>query len=354
MKRAGVIGKVTCLFAAAGMAAFVALPAATTPARAVVDGPEVSWRLSTWGNPRAFTEGVEHLAKRLDEETGGKFQLKVFHGEALSKAKENLDGLKINAFEAAMFCNFYHPGKNPAFMVFALPFLPLGDWQVSAHVRHKLYEHPALVKDMEQWNAITYASTLLPQYEFLGRGEPPMTLDDWKGLRVRAGGGVGDAMEKLGASRQTVTATETYTAIERGTMDAISLPFTYAQIAYKIHEVADWYTSNLSPGTSDCPIVLNKEKFEALPEQYQQLIWDLRDEVTEVHIAAYKRADEKNFPILDENLEKIVYDDETLAAFREAAGEPVWEEWVADNKDDFDAQGVLDRLFELAEEAESM
>lgn len=346
MKRAGFIGKIACLFAAAGM-----LGISVTTAAAAVDGPEVSWRLSTWGNPRAFTEGVEHLAKRLDEETGGKFQLKVFHGEALSKSKENLDGLKINAFEAAMFCNFYHPGKNPAFMVFALPFIPLGDFEVSAHVRHKLYEHPALKADMEQWNAMTYASTLLPQYEFLGRGEPPLKLEDWKGLRVRAGGGVGQAMEKLGATRQTVTATETYTAIQRGTMDAISLPFTYAQVAYKIHEVADWYTSNLTPGTSDCPIVLNKTAYEKLPEQYQKLLWDLRPEVTEVHINAYKAADKKNFPILDENLEKIVYDEETLAKFREAAGKPVWDEWVAENKDKFDAQDILDKLFQYAEEA---
>ena len=117
---------------------------ALSEALAKIDGPEVNWRFSTWGKKRAFTEGVEHLAKRLADETGGKFKLKVFYGEALSKARENLDGLKINAFEGAHFCNFYHPGKTPAYMVFTLPFLPLGDWKTSAAVRNELPKHPAL------------------------------------------------------------------------------------------------------------------------------------------------------------------------------------------------------------------
>lgn len=342
----------TCMAgAAAAVLSLFVMDARTSAAQAVVDGPEVNWRFSTWGNPRAFTKGTEHLAKRLEEETGGKFTLKVFHGEALSKAKENLDGLKLNAFDGANFCNFYHPGKNPAFMVFSLPFLPLGDWDVSAKVRNELYQHPALIKDMAQWNAVAYTSTLLPQYEFLGKGKPPKTLEDWKGLRVRAGGGIGDAMEKLGAVRSTVPAPEVYTGMERGTMDAASLPYTYAHASYKIPEVADWFTANMSPGTSDCPVVFNKTSYDKLPDQYKKLLEDLKPEVTEVFIEAYKAADAKNLPAFEKKLEKIEYDDATLKQFREVAGKPVWDEWVAKNKDNFDAQGVLDQLFKLAEEA---
>jgi len=232
------ISRITAGVAAIAIAAFVWDTTASL-AQAKVDGPEVSWRFSTWGKSRAFTKGVEHLAKRLDEETGGKFKFKIFYGGQLSKSRENLDGLKINAFEGANFCNFYHPGKNPTFMVFALPFLPLGDWKQSAAVRNELPKLPAMVKDLARWNAVHYASTLLPQYEFLGKGKPPMKLEDWKGMRVRAGGGVAQAMVALGAIRQTVTATETYTAIQRGTMDAVSFPFSYAHFAYKINEVTD-------------------------------------------------------------------------------------------------------------------
>lgn len=334
-------------------AAALALVAGAAPA-ANVDGPDVFWKWSTWGNPRAFTAGVEKLSERVAEETGGKFKIQVFYGEQLAKSKENLDGLKNNAFEGAMFCNFYSPGKNPAFMVFSLPFVPLGDWKVSAHVRNTLFQHDALQADMAQWNAIPYVSTLLPQYEFLGTGKPPQTLEDWKGMRVRAGGGIGEAMDVLGATQQTVPASETYTLMQRGGVDAVSFPYTYAHVSYKINELAEWYTSNMSPGTSECPMVFNKKAFEDLPQQYQDLLMSLKDEVTQAMIDKYVAADEKNLPEFEAKMTKIVYDDATLAQFAEIAGKPVWEKWVADNKDKFDAQSVLDRLWELVNEAKSM
>ena len=50
---------------------------------------------------------------------------------------------------------------------------------------------------------------------------------------------------------------------------------------------------------------------------------------------------------------KIVYDEATLKAFHEVAGKPVWDEWIAANKDKFDAQGVFDAVWAYAKEAEA-
>ena len=345
------LGSVPLAITAAAALSLLAWDATTSIAQAKVDGPEVKWRFSTWGKRRAFTEGPEHIAKRIAEETGGKFTMKIFYGAQLSKSKEHLDGLKINAFDAGTFCNFYHPGKNPAFMVFSLPFLPLADAKVSAYVRNKLFQHPALKADMDRWNAIAYMSTLLPQYEFLGKGKPPLKLEDWKGMRVRAGGGIGDAMVKLGATKMTVTAVEIYTTMQRGAMDAVSLPFTYAHQSYKTPEISTWYTSNLAPGTSECPITLNKTSYDKLPPQYKQLLQDLKPEVNEVYFKVYEAADKKNIPMFEKKMQKITYTDAELKRFKAVAGKPVWDDWVAKNKGKFDAQGVLDAVFKFAKEA---
>jgi len=313
-----------------------------------VEGPEVEWRYSMWGNPRAFTAGIEHLAKRVSEETGGKFTITIGYGEQFSKARENLDSIKLGAVDGASFCNFYHPGKNPAFMVFSLPFLPLGDWTVNKEARQKLYTNPALVKDMDQWNAMVYAGAVMPQYEFLGNGKPPKNLEDWKGLRVRAGGGIGDAMEKLGAIKTTTAATEVYTSMQRGTMDAASFPYTYAQAAYKIPEVSEWYTTNMSPGTSACPTVFNKTSYANLPPQYKQLLEDLRPSVYDVQVQAYQDIDKINLPIFAKELEGITYTPEQLAEFQAIAAKPVWDAWIADNKDKFNGQELIDAILEVA------
>jgi TRAP-type C4-dicarboxylate transport system substrate-binding protein len=287
------------------------------------------------------------LAAQLKEKTGGNFTINIGYGEQYSKARENLDSIKLGAVDGASFCNFYHPGKNPAFMVFSLPFLPLGDWNVNQKARETLYAHPAFVADMDQWNAMVYAGALMPQYEFLGNGPPPLKLEDWKGMRVRAGGGIGDAMVKLGAVKQTTTATEVYTSMQRGAMDAASFPYTYAQAAYKIPEVSKWFTNNMSPGTSACPTVFNKDSYAKLPPQYKALLEELRPEVYRVQAQAYQDIDAVNLPKFKAQLQEILYTPEQLAQFKDVAAEPVWAEWVEANKDKFDGREFIDLIIQI-------
>ena len=173
---------------------------------AEVEGPELKWNMSLWGKKRAFTAGAEKLSELLAAKTGGNWSLELHYGAALSKSRENLDGISVDAFESAMMCNFYHPKKNPALMVLTLPFLPMAGWEDNRKIREAVYGHEAIQKELAQWNAKIYVSSFLPQYEFLGKGEPPMALDDWNGKTVRAGGGLGRAMKVLGATPTSSTA----------------------------------------------------------------------------------------------------------------------------------------------------
>jgi len=312
---------------------------------AEVDGPKLKWDVSLWGKPRPGTALVDALAARVETATGGNWRIALHYGEALSKARENLDGIAIDAFQAAMVCNFYHPRKNPALMVLTMPFLPMDTWENNRRVREAVYAHPAVRKELARWNAMAYTSTFLPQYEILGRGKPPVDLEGWRGLTVRAGGGIGQAMKLLGATPTSSTATEVYTGVQQGTMDAASFPFTYGHISYRIHEVAEWFTGNLSPGTSDCPLAFSITAYEALPTQYKQLLADVKEDVIAAQIQAYVDFDTENLPLLTESLHEIRYSEEQLAAFRAKAGEPVIEAWIEDNEDRFDARGLVESVF---------
>src|SRR3546814_17285227 len=96
-----------------------------------------------------------------------------------------------------------------------------------------------------------FRSNQLPQSEFIGTGAPPKSLDDWKGRRVRAIGGIGEATRVLGAVPTSVPAPEVYTSLERGMVSAASLPFTYNHVAMRLHQISQWYTVNMAPGPSD-------------------------------------------------------------------------------------------------------
>ena len=312
---------------------------------AEVDGPELEWDISLWGKKRAFSAGVEKLSELVAEKTGGNWSIVIHYGEALSKSRENLDGLAIDAFEGAMFCNFYHPEKNPALMSLTMPFLPMSEWENSRKIRDTVLNSAAVKKELAQWNAMIYSSSFLPQYEFMGKGAPPRTLKDWEGLTVRAGGGVAQAMKVFGATPMTLPATEVYTGIQQGTMDAASFPFTYSHVAYKIHEITDWYTSNLSPGTSECPLAFSINAYNALPDQYKALLEDVKEDVIAAQIQAYIDIDKVNIPMLKETLDEVIYTDEELAVFRKEAGRPVIDAWIEDNQDKFDARGLIEEIF---------
>ena len=312
------------------------------------ESTSLKWDASLWANPRAGTVAVDALARLLAERTDGAWQLNVYYGEALSKSRENLDGLAIGAFEVAMVCNFYHPQKNPALMVLTMPFLPMASAEASQQVRRAVYSHPAVVEEFARWGAMIYTSTYLPQYEFMGRGAPPETPEDWQGMTVRAGGGIGDAMQLLGATPTSSTATEVYTGVQQGTMDAAAFPFTYSHVAYRIHEVSDWYTNGMAPGTADCPVVIRKSAYDALPPEYQGILDEVKADVDAEQIQAYREVDAVNLPLLRESLTEVTYTPEMRNALRESVGRRVIETWIAENQDQFDARGLVELAFEAA------
>ncbi len=319
----------------------------------MVDGPKVTWRLSLWGKRRAFSEGLEYISSEVSKRTGGKFQVKLYYGEQLSKSKENLDSISVGAIEAALFCASYHPGKNAPLNVLDLPFLPLGDLDVMLKVHEKVYAHPSAAKALAKWNARLYMSNVLPQYEYMGKGTPPKSVADFKGKRLRALGGMGRAAKAIGAVPTTVTASETYTALQRGTVDAIGFPYTYTFAAYKLDEVADWYTTNMALGTVNCPIVFNVGAYDRLPDQYKKLLDDVKAGAVEAQKAAYKAKDEINIKKWAANpkLTAVEIPEAEMAEFRRIGGQPLWNEWVKENEGKIPAQELLDLVLKTAAEA---
>ena len=340
--------------AASLVAAGASLAGSVTPAAAqMVDGPEVSWKMSLWGKRRAFTEGAEYVSSQVAERTGGKFTIKLFYGQQLSKSKENLDGISLGAFEAAIFCASYHPGKNAPLNVLDLPFLPLADFGVMRKVHDAVYGHPAAQEALGKWNAYIYMSNILPQYEYMGKGNPPQSVADFKGKRLRALGGMGRAAELIGATPSTMPASETYTALQRGTVDAIGFPYSYTFAAYKLDEIADWVTTNMSLGTVNCPSVFNVEAWNSLPDQYKELLLSLKDGAYTAMEAAYQEKDVANEKKWREGgkIQMVQIPEDEMAGFREIAGQPVWDAWVEDNQGDLPAQELLDLVLSTAKAA---
>lgn len=302
-------------------------------AQNIVEGPNVTWNVSLWGSPRAFTQPAEDFRELLSERTEGRFDFKLYYGAQLSAPRENLDGLQVGAFEAAYYSSAFSPDRNPLAMGLDLPFLPIPDLETRKRVVEAYMNHPAAQAEWERLGVKWLYGVLAPQFEFMGAGEPPLTLEDWKGKRVRALAGLAEAMNALGATSVSLSPTEVYTSLERGVIDAASFPFSYAHGSYGLHEVSNWYTSNLNPGVNHAFIFASQSAWDELPDQYKELFLEVKDAVYARNITAMKEADEKWLPIFAEaGIEPVVYPEEEIQRWVDTVAKPVWAAWVEEQE----------------------
>ena len=322
-------------------AALALLAALTTEALAT------QWDVSLWGKRRAFTEHVERLAELVAEKTGGAFTLNLSYG-GLSKNRENLDGIAIGAFEMAQFCAGYHEDKNPTITVMELPFLGIDSLEEELAASKAVYAHPAVQADLARWNAFLLMPTPQPQYNIVGVGEAPQSLDDLRGLAVRATGGIGEAMRALGAVPTSLTATEVEQAMSSGVISAATFA-PHAHIAFGTAERGKWWTSNLSPGSINCPVVVNTDALAALPEDERAALLDSVDEALAHYVDNYANNTMRKWEAkLDEkSIAVVTFDEAELAALRERVAKPRAEEWIKE----MEARGLPGReLFQLVQD----
>lgn len=309
---------------------------------------ETTWNVSLWGKRRAFTEHVEKLAELVEVKTNGDFKLNISYG-GLSKNRENLDGISIGAFEMAQFCAGYHRDKNPSITVLELPFLGVSSLEQEREVSMAVYNHPAVQKDLARWNATLLMPSPLPQYNLVGVGDAPKTLADFKGLTVRATGGIGKAMAAVEAVPTSMSATEVRQSLDSGVVKAVAFA-PHAHMSFGTVESGAWWTTNLNPGTVNCPVVANTDALDALSDANRDALLGSIDEALDYYIATYngKTMDAWGPTLTEKGIESVTYGDAELAAFKAAVAGPASAEWVAENTaKGLPAQELYDLVIDL-------
>lgn len=289
------------------------------------------WNVSLWGKRRAFTEHVEKIAELVDAKTNGEFTLNISYG-GLSKNKENLDGIAIGAFEMAQFCAGYHRDKNPTITVLELPFLGVSSLEQEREIAQAVYQHPAVVKDLSRWNATLLMPSPLPQYNILGVGPQPTTLADFEGLTVRATGGIGKAMAAVGAVPTSMSASEVRQALDSGVVKAVAFA-PHAHMSFGTVETGEWWTTNLNPGTVNCPVVVNTDALAGLSDAHRDALLGSVDEALDHYITTYngKTMDAWGPTLQEKGIASITYTTAELTSFKNAVAGPAAAAWIKDN-----------------------
>jgi len=296
----------------------------------VSEAVATEWNVSLWGKRRAFTEHVEKLAELVNEKTGGDFTLNISYG-GLSKNKENLDGISIGAFEMAQFCAGYHRDKNPSITVMELPFLGVSSLEQEIKLSMAVYQHPAVQADLARWNATLLMPSPLPQYNLVGGGKAPTSLGDFSGLTVRATGGIGKALDAVGAVPTSMSATEVRQSMDSGVIKAVAFA-PHAHMSFGTIENGTWWTTNLNPGTVNCPVVVNTDALDSLSDAHRKALLSSVEASLDHYVEAYESKTMTAWgPALEERgIEQVTFSDAEIASFQATAA-PIAAAWIEEN-----------------------
>lgn len=307
------------------------------------------WHVSTWGKRRAFTENIEKLAELVANKTQGQFRLKISYG-GLSKAKENLDGIAIGAFEMAQFCAFYHSDKTPSMTVTELPFARDVSLSRIAQITQKVYTHPIVVKDMLRWNAVLLMPTPQPQYHLVSKTAAFKSLADFKGMRVRGPGGMMGVLSRLGAVRTGVSFSEVRQSMGSGVIDAAAFA-PHAHLATKTLKVGKWVTTNLNLGSGNCPVVVAKDALAALSAPHRQALLESVPQAIEHHIRYYQDNPVRDYEqaIDQQGLQRVTFNADQNTKLNQLASS-VRQAWIKQHSKRFDAKALFDYTAALFEQ----
>jgi TRAP-type C4-dicarboxylate transport system substrate-binding protein len=104
--------------------------------------------------------------------------------------------------------------------------------------------------------------------------KPVRSLEDLKGLKIRVPSrNAGLVVEAWGATPVSMPAPEIYNAMQTGVIDGAMIDATTLG-AFKLAEVTNFITTGMDTTISNFFLIMNRDSFEGLTEQQQQVVLD--------------------------------------------------------------------------------
>ena len=287
---------------------------------------------------------------RIRERTGGRVEITMFAGGSLAGPMAVLDSVKSGAADIVWVFTTFYPGQFPIADAVALPLLGVETTTQGTQALWDLYETtPALRADLNRDNFKLLMLYTNPRNFITTSKKPVRTVDDMKGLKLRAPAGTATEMVKAwGGVPILMGPGDIYQAVEKGVLDGFV--FEYSGIDnFKLWEVAKFYTE-IPFYVGPFLTLINKSTFDKLPTDVQKIIEEESGRAMSMTLAAafQKSADEVRTMIMTQKGGTAI---EISGATRDGfvkAADAVTADWIAKNNSaSFDARAYVNRLREL-------
>ncbi|HOE17401.1 MAG TPA: TRAP transporter substrate-binding protein [Syntrophorhabdaceae bacterium] len=229
----------------------------------------------------------QYFADQINKRTNGRVKIRIYPVGTLSSPDKIYQSIVTGIADMGYSTPTYTSTRFPASGALHVPLKPLTGW-VTTHVFQDFYEK---YKPKEYNDVHMLFMHACSPYHLASAKVPIRTIEDLKGMRVRASGMEAAAFVKaLGGAPQSMSMAEVYEAASKGVVDVLLVPWE-TQKGWKHADVTKYYTViPVTLSTGDF-VAMNKKKWDSLPKDIQKIFTEVSKEGVEWHAKAWWYAD---------------------------------------------------------------
>jgi TRAP-type C4-dicarboxylate transport system substrate-binding protein len=313
------------------------LAAAILVAHAAAAEPEVTLKLHHFLGPTApaQTQMLEPWAKRIEEASKGRIKIEIYPAMSLGgKPPELIRQVRDGIVDIVWTVNGYTPGLFPRSEVFELPFIHTNDPAATNLAMRELFDTYLA----EEYDGVKVLFLHVHAGQAMHMVDTPVHAPaDLGGKKVRIPSRTGAwVIEALGANPVGMPVPELPQALSKKVVDGALVPWEIIPVL-KLQELTKYKIEGNDKtrfGTTTFQVSMNKDKWDSLPPDLQQVFLDNSGEAWLREVGAIWRAsDDKGIAIAEAaGNEHIVLTKEETEAFR-ARLEPVVQRWTEEVKE---------------------
>ncbi|TGG93615.1 TRAP transporter substrate-binding protein [Natronospirillum operosum] len=240
-------------------------------AAAQVQAQEVTLRLAhLWPEVSGNHQRVmQAWADQIEEESNGRIAVEVYPGGSLVPPPDQYDAVSDRIVDVTATVQGYTANRFPLTQIVELP----GVSDSGAHgacILQSLYDEGHLDAEYEDTHPLFMFTHGPGMFHVVGTEirEP----SDLQGLRIRRPTTVvGNILEELGAQAVGMPAPESYTAMQRGVIDGVALPWE-ATIGFRLAELVDSHTEIAGMYTLSFIMTMNRGVYESMSAENRAVI----------------------------------------------------------------------------------
>ena len=266
----------------------------------------------------------EAWAKEIEKRSNGQVEITVYPGGTLTKAPQVYDGVVNGISDIGMSCFAYTRGRFPLLEGLDLP-VGYPDGKTATKIATAITKefNPKEVQDTKVLYIHAHGPGVLHT-----KKKPVQQLSDLKGLKIRSTGLSAKIVKTLGALPVAMPQGDTYEALQKGTVDGTIGPIEVLK-GWKQGEVIKYSTDLPGIGyTTSMFVVMNKSKWQALPDNLKKIFEDVSSEWVAVQGQAWDDADTAGRAYTLEKGNKIYALSEAESAKWKAKVKPILDDYI--------------------------